>query len=114
MKKTNLKKVLYDPYIIASVIIGVILLTLTLIFRVNPVEGAVVSEAVRGTLFHNLLLYTTMPAWIAGMVVGFSTFLAYPLMFLFQIALFSISGLIFRLIIKGICRTFQLTKDTED
>ncbi len=102
MRKPDFKKIVLDPYVIASVIIGVILLILTLIFRVNPVECSVVNEAIVGTPFHLFLLWTTMPAWIAGIVIGFTTFISFPLMFLFQIIIFTFIGLLLRSIHRAI------------
>ena len=104
MYKANFKNIVCDPYVIVSVITGVILLILTLLFKVNPAEGSVVNEAVRGTIFHYFLLCTTMPAWIAGILIGFTTFLSFPLMFLFQIIIFTILGLLLRLAHRGIKR----------
>ncbi len=107
MRKPNFKKIVLDPYVIVSVIIGVVLLTLTLIFRVNPVEASVVNEAIVGTPFHFFLLCTTMPAWIAGIVIGFTTIISYPLMFLFQIIIFTFLGLLLRLIHRAIIRSLH-------
>ena len=104
MRKPNFKKIFRDPYVIASVITGVVLLTLTLIFRVNPVEVSVVNDAIAGTPFHFFLLCMTMPAWIAGIVIGLTTFISFPLMFLFQIIIFTFVGLLLRLIHKTIAR----------
>ena len=50
--------------------LGALLLSLTLYFRVNPVEGSVVDERVVGSFFHYVLLVTTMPAWIAGALIA--------------------------------------------
>ncbi len=104
MRKPNFKKAVLSPYVIISVLAGVILLSLTLFFRVNPVEGSVVDEKILGTPFHFFLLCTTMPAWIAGVVVGFTTFMSFPLMFLFQIIIFTFLGLLLRLIHRTIAR----------
>ena len=104
MQKPIFKNTVRDPYVIVSVITGVILLTLTLLFRVNPVEGSVVNEAISGTFFVYILLFTTMPAWIAGIFIGFATFMSVPLMFLFQVTIYTFLGLLLRLIHRGIKR----------
>jgi len=93
-----------DVIAIVFVIIGVILLSLTLVFRVNPVEGSVVNDAIVGTTFHWFLLITTMPAWIAGIIVGMTTFLSFPFMFVFQIIIFWSMAKIVRLSYKTIKR----------
>lgn len=104
MQNAFLKKTVRDPYVIVSVITGAILLMFTLLFRVNPAECSVVNEAICGTFFHYILLFTTMPAWIAGVIVGLGTPLSYPLMFLFQAIIFTLLGLLLRLIHRGINR----------
>jgi hypothetical protein len=94
------------PDIISAVfvLVGVVLLILTLKFRVNPVEGSVVNPAVRGTTLHLILLYTTMPAWTAGLTLGeiasvdnYET--AVVLMFLIQVLLYYLLGKIVYLVV---------------
>jgi len=78
-----------DVFALVFMTIGIVLLTLTLIFRVNPAEGGVVNEAIVGTLFHKILLLTTMPAWIAGAICGGGNiFSVYSLMYFFQIIIY--------------------------
>jgi len=78
-----------DVFALTFMTISIVLLTLTLIFRVNPAEGSVVNKAIVGTLFHKILLFTTMPAWIAGVTCGGDTiFLACLLMYFFQIIIY--------------------------
>ncbi|MHC4385976.1 MAG: hypothetical protein ACYTEU_10845 [Planctomycetota bacterium] len=98
MKKKTLQKIICDPYVIVSILIGIVLMSLTLYFRVNPAEGSVVDKAILGTLFHMVLLLTTMPAWIAGTTVAALTLwvLSYPMMFLFQVILYTGLGLVLR------------------
>ena len=107
MRKMILKNRIKDPYVILSVLTGIILLILTLLFRVNPVEGSVVNESIRGTPFHMFLFFTTMPAYMAGLFAGAGTFLTFPLMFLFQIILFALLGSLFRLIHNAVVRIFR-------
>lgn len=78
---------------------GIVLLALTLAFEVNPIEGSVVNETVKGTAFCSLLLITTLPALIAGMlllgILGETTFVSIiflPFMFIVQILLYWIVG----------------------
>jgi hypothetical protein len=94
------------PDIISAVfvIVGVALLIMTLKYRVNPVEGSVVNTAIRGTALHWILLYTTMPAWIAGVSLssiacGDNYNFAVVLMFLIQIFLYYFLGKIVCLVV---------------
>ena len=87
------------PDIISAVfvIVGAVLLILTIKFRVNPVEGSVVNPAIRGTTLHYILLFTTMPAWIAGESLSNISFkdsyeFAIALMFIFQVLLYLFLG----------------------
>lgn len=100
MPKPTFKKMIPARYVITSALVGVILLSLTLFFRVNPAEGSVVDENIIGTPFHYFLYFTTMPAWIAGIFIGRSTFLSFPLMFLIQIIIFSFLGFLFYLALR--------------
>lgn len=89
---------------ICFVVIGAALLYLTIMYRVNPVEGSVVEPSVRGTALHYVLLFTTMPAWIAGfllsgMLLGCTEKLAIVLMFLFQVLFYYFLGKLISLIV---------------
>ena len=95
-----IKALLSNVVAIIFVIIGNILLALTLLYRVNPAEGSIVDEAIIGTTFHLVLLITTMPAWIAGAVVGMTTFISYPLMFVSQTILYWFLGKLVQLLCK--------------
>lgn len=95
-KKETFRKIMRDPYVVLLVFISVVLMALTLYFRVNPAEESVVDEAVRGKPFHYVLLVTTMPAWIAGVFLGGATVLSYPLMFIIQIIIYTGLGLLLR------------------
>ena len=53
-----------------SAIIGLIFMLITLHFDINPVEGSVVPEYIRGTGIHIFLFITSMPAWIAGLMMS--------------------------------------------
>jgi len=101
--------------VIASVLTGAILLALTLFFNVNPVEGSVVNDAIRGTPLHYVLLVTTMPAWIAGSMIFFPLehlidgewavwAVLYPLMFIIQVAIYAGIALLLRWIVRTIFR----------
>jgi hypothetical protein len=70
---------------------------LTLHFDINPVEGSVVPDSIRGTGFHVFLFITTMPAWIAGLMVSSVLPIPFPLMAcLMQILFYGIMGKIIR------------------
>jgi len=70
---------------------------LTLHFNINPVEGSVVPENIRGTAFHVFLFITSMPAWIAGLMVSNVLPIPFPVMAcLMQILLYGILGKIIR------------------
>jgi hypothetical protein len=106
MHKPNFKKIMLSPYVVASVITGVILLALTLRYNVNPVAACAVDGTINET-FIGILFFTTMPAWIAGMVCGLGTILSLPFMFLFQIIIFIFLGLLLRLIHNAITRLIR-------
>ena len=112
MHRPNFKNTIRDPYVIGSVVTGVILLILTLHFRVNPVAGCAVDEAISGTFsFVAVILFvTTMPAYIPGLFISFATFnlLFYPLVFLFQIIIYTFLGLLLRLVHRVIKRCLHL------
>lgn len=77
---------------------------LTLNFDINPVDGSVVPEGIQGTGFHIFLFITSMPAWIAGLMV--SSILPVPfavMACIMQIFLYGILG-------KIICRIINFFK----
>jgi hypothetical protein len=99
------------------VIIGAVLLALTIIYRVNPVEGSVVDPQIRGTALHLTLLYTTMPAWIAGVslcgALSASNYeCAVLLMFLFQVLIYYALGKITKLILAPLCNRCKKSPKT--
>ena len=98
MAKRMLRKIVCDPYVLGSVFTGIVLMALTLYYRVNPVEGSVVNEAVRGTWLHYVLMITTMPAYIAGLVLASFLKVFVPAVFIVQIILYTGLGLLLRLI----------------
>jgi len=60
-----------DWIMIASIAVGCILMTLTMVWHINPGEGSVVSDVVKGK--DGILIFfviTTMPAWISGGLLG--------------------------------------------
>ena len=97
-----IKSLFTDPFAVVLEIIGVILLVLTLVFGVNPFEGSVVNDAIRGTAFHWILFVTTMPAFFAGCVVGMWTVLSFPLMFVLQIILYWFLGKVLRFLFNAV------------
>ena len=93
----SLKNFFRDKYFWIAAIIGVVLMLLTLHFDINPVEGSVVPEYIQGTGFHIFLFITSMPAWIAGLMV--SSFLPVPfpaMACIMQILIYGILGKIMR------------------
>lgn len=88
-----------DWVVLIFMITGIILLALTLAFEVNPIEGSVIDDAIKGTAFCLFLLITTLPALIAGLLLlgmlGETTFVSvifFPFMFIVQILLYWIVG----------------------
>lgn len=76
-----------------TAIIGLVFMLLTLHFNINPVEGSVVPEYIRGTGFHIFLFITSMPAWIAGLIVSSVLPVPFPVMAcVMQILLYGILG----------------------
>ena len=72
-------------------LIGVVLLGVSLHFRVNAVEVMVVDPSIRGTWFHMLLLITTMPALMVLLFAGYGI-VAHVLAFFVQFCLFLALG----------------------
>ena len=108
-----IKSLFTDAFAVVLEIIGVILLVLTLVFGVNPLEGSVVNDAIAGTAFHWILFVTTMPAFIAGCIVGMWTVLSFPLMFVFQIILCWFLGKVIRFLFKTILRPLVYKHKTQ-
>ena len=109
MRKEIFRKIMCDPYVIVLVFVGAILMALTLHFGVNPACAAATDEAILSAPFFSWTLFvTTMPAWIAGATVADLTLgrlihhdwttwaVIYPLMFIFQIAIYTGFGLLLR------------------
>ena len=70
---------------------------LTLHFDINPVEGSVVPEYIRGTGIHIFLFVTSMPAWIVGLMVSSVIPAPFPVMAcIMQIIFYGILGKIIR------------------
>ncbi len=74
-----LKNFFKDKFFWITAAIGLVLMLFTLYFDINPVEGSVVPEYIRGTVFHIFLFVTSMPAWIAALMVGGILYLPFPL-----------------------------------
>jgi len=90
-------------YALVSVFVGIVLLSLTLLFRLNPVDGSVVNDHLQkspGIVY--FLFITTMPAWAAGVALGGGKLLSLLLMFLFQSILYSSLGILLCLARIGI------------
>jgi len=93
----SLRNLFKDRFFYITAIIGLVFMLLTLHFNINPVEGSVVPENIRGTGFHIFLFITSMPAWIAGLMVSNVLPIPFPVMAcLMQILLYGILGKIIR------------------
>jgi hypothetical protein len=91
---TNLFK---DKFFWIGASIGLAFMLLTLHFDINPVEGSVVPEYIQGTGFHIFLFITSMPAWIAGLMVSAVIPVPFPVMAcVIQIIFYGILGKIIR------------------
>ena len=70
----------------------------TLHFEINPVEGSVVPEYIRGTVFHIFLFIASMPAWILGLMFSGLLPVPFPLMAcIIQVIFYGILGKILRI-----------------
>jgi len=68
----------------------------TLHFDIDHVEGSVVREYIQGTSIHISLFITSMPAWIAGLMVSSVITVPFPVMAcVIQIILSGILGKLF-------------------
>ncbi|MHC4658001.1 MAG: hypothetical protein ACYS83_02335 [Planctomycetota bacterium] len=105
MLKRFIKWLFTDWVAAVLMIAGSILLALTLRYGVNPFEFTVVDEDILGTPLHYVLFITTVPAWIAGVVIGCSLlgwegmFLPGLFMFIVQVLLYGFLGKAMR----GLC-----------
>jgi hypothetical protein len=86
-----------DKFFWIMATIGLLFMLLTLYFDINPVEGSVVPEYIRGTVFHIFLFIASMPAWIIGLMVSDLLRVPFPLMAcIIQILFYGILGKIIR------------------
>ena len=86
-----------DKFFWLAATIGLVFMLFTLYFDINPVEGSVVPEYIRGTVFHIFLFIACMPAWIVGLMV--SSILPVPfavMVCIIQILFYGILGKIIR------------------
>ena len=95
-----LKNFFKDKVFWVTGIIGLALMGLTLYFNINPVEGSVVPEYIQGTVFHIFLFITSMPAWIAGLMV--SSVIPIPFQVMACIIQIFLYGIIGKIIHHGI------------
>jgi hypothetical protein len=69
-----MKKFLKDWFAIAFAAAGMVLMALTLLWRINPVEGSVVprflTDNPAGMAVFWLLFITCMPVWMATLMLG--------------------------------------------
>ena len=96
----SLRNFFKDKFFWIAAIIGIVLMLLTFHFNINPVEGSVVPQYIRGTGIAAFLFITCMPAWIIGYIVLYLLSLLFPLSFLFPI-LFQVTACITQILIFG-------------
>ena len=90
-----------DKFFWTTAAIGLVFMLFTLYFDINPVEGSVVPDYIRGTVFHIFLFFTSMPAWIVGLFVSDVIPVPFPVMACtIQILFYGILGKIFRRVIN--------------
>jgi hypothetical protein len=88
-----LRKFFRDKVMWITGFIGLVLMLLTLHFDINPVEGSVVPEYIQGTGIHIFLFVTSIPAWIAALMVSTVIPVSFPVMAcIMQILLYGIIG----------------------
>lgn len=94
-----------DKFIWITATIGLVFMLITLHFDINPVEGSVVPEYIRGTVFHIFLFIACMPAWIVGLMVSDILPVPFDVMAcIIQILFYGILGKIIRLGINVVGR----------
>jgi hypothetical protein len=96
-KTMLLKNLFKDKFFWITATIGLVFMLFTLHFNINPVEGSVVPEYIRGTGFHIFLFIASMPAWIVGLLVSGVFPLPFSVMAcIIQILIYGIFGKIIR------------------
>jgi len=64
----GVKNIFSDKATVATAVVGVVLMALTIVWRVNPAESSVVapflSNTASGRVIHLILFVTCMPVWI--------------------------------------------------
>lgn len=95
-----MRKLLSDKIAVGAAIFGMVLMALTITFRVNPAEGSVVPHFLTGTPWGRpilaVLLVTCMPVWIAVLFAGEFLHLAgYPGWTMACAAMMAIQGALF-------------------
>ena len=110
----RLKQIFRDKMVLVSVVVGILLMILTIVWNVNPVEGSVVPGFIRNTLLGkvvlSILLVTCMPVWI--LVVFLTMPLQYiPKYFIYSVMLVA-QGILFFAIGKliSLCKKVVLNR----
>jgi uncharacterized membrane protein len=117
----KLKHIFFDKTAIVTTVVGIMLLTLTIVWHVNPAEASVVPSfllhTVSGKVIHMILLVTCMPAWFAATLIFFPimqchgiythhevlmTYILYILMLIIQGLLFFAIGKLISLCIRTV------------
>ena len=108
-------RIYFDRVAVISAIVGIVLMSLTIVWKVNLVEGSVVSpfllNTAYGRVLHLILLITCMPVWIAVVIsmARFidSTALLYSVMLAVQAILFFAIGKLISLCIRVVKKRFR-------
>lgn len=98
--------------VVGFTVVGVILMILTIVWRINPVEGSVVPDFLKanaiGSIVVGCLLVTCMPVWILSFwmasILPIPDSIKYPLTFGLMILL---QALAYGLVGRGIAAVFR-------
>ena len=113
MKKQMLLKLTCDPYVVVSVLVGIVLMILSLRFGVPSPCHAVVDERILNMPFiYGLLAVATLPSFFAGAMLAQWTNYdwAVPLIYFVQVVLYAVLGIILRQIHNLIRRILRITR----
>jgi len=117
--RMELKNIFSDKAAVATAVVGVVLMALTIVWRVNPVEGSVVapflSNTASGRVIHLILLVTCMPVWIVVVSVvtlfvlstEYIHYLGYALMLVTQGLLFFAIGKLISVCKRAVAKRLQ-------
>jgi hypothetical protein len=114
------KNIFSDKAAVSTAVVGVVLMAMTIVWRVNPAESSVVapflSNTASGRVIHLILLVTCMPVWIAAVSVvtlfvphtaEYTHYLSYALMLVTQGLLFFAIGKLISVCKRAVARRLQ-------